>query len=350
MKEKIVKKGGLNEDCLISIIIPLYNNERFIGKCLESLLSQTHANLEVIVVDDASTDRSLFVALEYAKNDARIKVLQGKKYDGVSAVRNAGIKIAQGEYLCFVDSDDYVSKYYLESLLTALKDTGADVSCVGFSNVNEKQKKSLCKKFDKNKYGVEVFDKVNAMELLFSGRKIRMNIWNKMYHKSLFLGEDKILYDEKIYHGEDVSFLYDVFIRAEKVAFVPIKGYAYTKRKGSLVHSKINYRKLTYLSAVKYSAEKCKVQLPEAYDHVAGWRVGVNMEVLYYMWRDGFFDYQVFMDIDQTFKRDWKCFRRGKKQYLYRRLFAHLGTKILSALYRRKFKRQIKEKQMKNND
>jgi hypothetical protein len=109
------------------------------------------------------------------------------------------------------------------------------------------------------------------------------------------------------------------------------------------VHSRINVKELTYLTAVKYAAERCKEQLPKAYTHVAGWRVGVNIETLCYMWRDGYFDYSTFKDIEQTFKRDMQCFKKGKKQYLSRRLFAPLGARLLTALYKGKFKKQIKE-------
>ena len=337
-KENIIEMKDL-----ISVIIPLYNSERFIGKCLESLLAQTYSNLEVIVVDDSSTDNSLEIAREYAKKDCRVKVFSGTKYSGVSAVRNVGLSNASGEYICFVDSDDYVSKYFLQSLITSLKDTGADISCVGVARVSEKQKKKLNKAFNPNKYKCISYDKVEAMELLFTGRKIRMNIWNKIFDKKFFTGENNIKYNENVYHGEDVEFLYDVFSKAQKVSFVPIKYYAYTQRKGSLVHSKMNVRKLTYLSAVKYASEKCREELPEAYTHVAGWRVGVNVETLYYMWRDKFFDYEAYQSIICTFNSQMTCMKKAKKQHLSIRLFAPLGARALKGLYKSRFRKKLKE-------
>lgn len=328
---------------LISVIIPLYNNERFIGKCVESLLNQTYSNCEIIIVDDASTDTSLNIVQNLAKNDSRVKVFFGIKYSGVSAVRNVGLANANGEYVCFVDSDDYVSKYYLESLITSLKDTSADVSCVGVARVGEKQNKKLNKYFNPDHYKVFTYEKKEAMELLFSGRKIRMNIWNKIFPKKFFVGENKISYNENLFHGEDVEFLYDAFSRVEKVSFVPTKYYAYTRRKGSLVHSKMNVKKLTYLSAVKNAADKCKEQLPEAYTHVAGWRVGVNIETLYYMWRDKFFDYETYKSIIETFKTQMKHLKKAKRQHLSIRLFGPLGAKGLNLLYKMRFKKQIKK-------
>ena len=328
---------------LISVIIPLYNSERFIGKCVESLLNQTYQNLEIIVIDDASTDNSLKIVQDLMQKDARIKVFSGTKYSGVSAVRNVGLQNVSGEYICFVDSDDYVSKYYLECLLTSLKDTGADISCVGVARVNEKQKNKLDAKFDTAGYGVETFNKTEAMELLFSGRKIRMNVWNKMFPKSFFTGQDKVLYNEDIFHGEDVPFLYDTFIKAEKVCFVPLKYYAYTQRKGSLVHSRMNKKKLTYLSAVKYATDKCKEQLPEAYSHVAGWRAGVNIETFYYMWRDSFYDYQAYKSVIESFRTQMPHLKKAKKQHLSIRLFAPLGAKSLNLLYKIRFRKNLKD-------
>lgn len=342
--QKIKKDNDItNMSEMISVIIPLYNSERFIGKCLDSLLRQTYANCEIIVVDDCSTDKSLEIALSFAQKDSRVKVFFGKKFSGVSAVRNEGILNAKGEYICFVDSDDYVSKYFLQSLITSLKDTGADVACVGVARVSEKQNRNLDKTFNQNDYKVRVFNKVEAMELLFSGRKIRMNIWNKIFHKKFFVGQDKILYNENIYHGEDVAFLYDVFSKVEKVCFVPMKNYAYTRRKGSLVHSKMNEKKLTYLSAVKYASEQCQIQLPEAFSHVAGWRAGVNLETLYYMWRDRFFDYDAYQSIITTFKTQMPNLKKAKRQHLSIRLFAPIGANALKILYKMRFGKRIKQ-------
>ena len=337
------QKKPLNQDELISVIIPLYNSQGFIGKCVGSLLKQTYKNCEIIIVDDASTDQSLEIVKGMAEKDSRVKVFSGKKYSGVSAVRNVGLSNAKGDYVCFVDSDDYVSKYYLESLITSLKDTGADISCVGVARVGESQRKNLDKFFNPNDYKACTFDKVEAMELLFTGRKIRMNIWNKIFSKEIFAGENKLFYNENVYHGEDVEFLYDAFSRVNKVAFVPKKYYAYTRRKGSLVHSKMNQKKLTYLSAVEYASNKCKEQLPEAYAHVAGWQVGVNFEMLYYMCRDKFYDFDAYQSIRNTFKTQTKYLKKAKKQHLTIRIFAPIGARLFSLLYKMRFGKRIKK-------
>ena len=188
------------------------------------------------------------------------------------------------------------------------------------------------------------------MELLFTGRKIRMNIWNKIFKRELFVGENKILYNENIFHGEDVAFLYDVFSRVEKVCFVPLKYYAYTKRKGSLVNSKMNVKKLTYLHAVDYSAKSCKEQLPEAYAHVAGWQAGVNVETFYYMWRDKFYDYDAYQSVRNTFKTKMPILKTAQKHHVIVRLFAPVGASALTILYKMRFGKRIKQEEKARNE
>lgn len=343
MKEKIVNREKINEADLVSVIIPLYNNEKLIEKCLNSLINQTYGNCEIIVVDDCSTDGSLSIVKRLAEKDGRIKWYSDGKKTGVSAVRNAGIGFAHGDYICFVDSDDYVSEDYVECLITAIKHTGADVCAVDYCDVSEKQNKKFKKKFNYAEYVVESYDKVSAMEQLFSGNKLRMNIWNKMYPRRIFEGEDKVEYCENIYHGEDVSFLYDVFVRSEKVVYVPKKCYAYTHRKGSLVRSVINPKKFTYLDAVKYAADKCAKELPAAFVHVAGWRAMVNIEIIYYMLRDGYFDYDTYNNINETFKNNIKFVPKGKRHRVYRRIFVPVAARVLSFCYKIKFKKEIRD-------
>ena len=156
-------------------------------------------------------------------------------------------------------------------------------------------------------------------------------------------------YNENIFHGEDVPFLYDVFAKAQKVSFVPMKFYAYTRRKGSLVHSKMNQRKLTYLEAVKYASDKCKQELPEAYTHVAGWRAGVNIETFFYMCRDGFYDYEAYQVIMQTFKTHMTYLRKAKRQHLTIRLFGPLFAKFLNLIYKIRFRKKLKSAKKANS-
>ena len=347
MEERIRNREKINEEYLISVIVPLFNNERFISKCIDSLLEQTYANFEIIIVDDGSTDNSLNIAREYESKDARIKCLTCQRKTGVSGARNEGIENSKGDYLCFIDSDDYVSKYYIESMITAIKHTGADIAAVGHMNVSEKQNKKFKGVFNPRDYRVRVYDRLSAMEQVFCGRILRMNVWNKMYPRSFFEGENAVTYLEDIKHCEDVCFLYDTVVRSEKVVFVKQACHAYTRRKGSLVHSHISPKKLTSLNALKYATLKCEKEFPEAFVHVAGWQALVNIEMLFCMFQDSYFDYAVFKDISETFKRYMKFVPKGRRHFVYRRLLAPLGAWLLKTCYKIKFAKKIKEERRK---
>lgn len=334
-----ITNGKIDNNSLISIIVPLYNNERFIGNCIESFLGQTYKNFELIIIDDGSTDNSFAKAKEYEQVDKRVKCYHADK-KGVSAARNQGLDLSNGEYVCFIDSDDYVSKYYLECLLSAIKHTGSDISVVGWKIMPESQPDNFKGKFNPSKYKAQVYDRLSATEILFSGKKMRMSSVNKMYKKSILLSGN-VRFREEFLHCEDVVFAYQAYLYANKVCFIPFNYYGYTKRKGSAVHSKINPKKLTSLAAVKFAAERCEKEFPEAYTHVAGWQVLVNIEMLYCMYHDKYYDNDVYTDICKTFDEKMKFVRKGKRNYLYRRMFAWLGGWLLVKFYKKRFKKQM---------
>ena len=118
-------------DPLVSIIVPVYNVKPYLNRCVDSLLGQSYQNMELLLVDDGSTDGSEALCDEYAAQDVRVRVLH-KKNGGLSDARNAGVDAAKGEYLSFVDGDDWVSPYYIENLYRALEQAGADFSASCF--------------------------------------------------------------------------------------------------------------------------------------------------------------------------------------------------------------------------
>ena len=125
----------MNADC-ISVIIPVYNCDQLVGKCIDSVLAQTHRDLELILVDDGSTDASGAVCDGYPARDARVKVIH-QKNSGPSRARNVGMDAATGEYFCFVDSDDVVEPDYLEYLITNLRENGVDIATCGVRHEDE---------------------------------------------------------------------------------------------------------------------------------------------------------------------------------------------------------------------
>lgn len=205
---------------LISIIIPVYNVELYLRDCINSVLTQTYTNLEVILIDDGSSDNCPSICDEYQKKDNRIKVIH-QENQGLSGARNCGIKIAQGEYLSFVDSDDILHPDYINLLLDAINNSGYKISqCNNFSfsdtlPLNQHQNHTI-----KTLQLLDIFDIQNSM-----------CAWGKLFHKSLF---DNIIFPVGKIH-EDEFIIYKILYKAKNIAFCNSILYFYRTRDGSIM-------------------------------------------------------------------------------------------------------------------
>lgn len=219
---------------LISIIVPVYNLELYIKKCIDSILAQTFTNFEVIVVNDGSTDNSGDICDEYAQKDNRVVVVH-KKNDGLSSARNTGIKISRGKYLGFVDGDDWIYDDMYEKLYTLSNQNNCDIAICNIyreikGEVNYIERAKLIKEMDN----------IEAMRQLFKGILYRFSVCNKLYKKSCFRG---IEFPEGRLH-EDLSTTYKLFSNANKVVFTNYTGYIYVKRENSILNSRYNPKRL----------------------------------------------------------------------------------------------------------
>ncbi len=229
MKDGDRKKIKRNSEALplVSVVVPVYNVKKYLEKCLESLLSQSYEKIEILVVDDGSTDGSGKLCDQFAKRDKRIKVFH-KKNGGLSDARNYGIKIANGKYVCFVDSDDYVKKTYVEKLYKAISENKADIAVCGFEQIvcDEGNKKSEVVPTARVRTGKEA-----TIEFLTGD--FNLVAWNKMYLKELFV-KNEIWYPVGKIHEDNLT-TYKLISKAKKVVFFSDALYVYiTKRKGSI--------------------------------------------------------------------------------------------------------------------
>lgn len=243
-----------NKKNLISVIIPVYNVEKFLPYCIESVLAQTYTNLEIILVDDGSTDNSSKICDEYKNKDTRIKVVR-KQNGGLSSARNAGLDIATGDYIGFVDSDDTILPTMYEKLYNALVDNDAQVSICGYALVDENFKE--IKDYPlKSPIKNEVLNTLEIMEKLCV---LNLNWYytiacNKLYDKKIF---DKIKFPlGRIHEDEFVS--HRVFDLCTKVACVEECMYLYTKRANSITSSTYSIKKLDKMIAFLDRYEFCK--------------------------------------------------------------------------------------------
>lgn len=226
---------------MISIIIPIYNKEQYIEKCVDSILSQKYKDYEVILVNDGSTDNSLQICKECYSKINNIKIIT-QKNQGVSAARNTGILNAKGENIIFIDADDEIEEGYLENLSKNVNDY--DLTICGCNYFIEEKKKLVVKKFDNNlkeqTIGIEQLIKVARKGLLNA-------LWNKIFNKSI-IDEHNIRFDEKISLGEDLLFIIEYIKYINTRIYIINKPlYHYTLRKAGInlnskekIYDKIN--------------------------------------------------------------------------------------------------------------
>ena len=228
---------------ILSIIVPIYNVEKYLKKCIESILSQTFKEYELILVNDGSPDSCLSICKEYEKKDDRIIVVD-KENGGLSSARNAGINIAKGKYLGFVDSDDWIEKSMYESLITIAEKYDADiVHCEYVESIDEN------KKILQDKNIIEkCFNRDEALDNLYNELTVSTAIaWNKIYKRKLF---DEIRYPNGKIH-EDEFTTYKLIYKSNKIVYTNKKLYYYRNTPNSIMNSSFNLKKLDYFEALE---------------------------------------------------------------------------------------------------
>ena len=235
---------------LISVIIPIYNVEKYLRRCLDSICNQMYQNLEIVLVDDGSTDSSGKIADEYARRDTRFHVMH-KQNGGLSDARNVGLSYCHGTYIVFVDSDDYVTEDYVMVLYDLLKHNHADISVVSLTH----QEEELSKISDST--AAKIYNTKEALQDLLYQR-ISTSANAKMYRAELF---SDIRYPQgRLY--EDVIATYQIFEKATKVVWCDIKKYWYYVRTDSIVRSVFNVKKMDYVYNCEEVLEEVKKKYP----------------------------------------------------------------------------------------
>ena len=226
---------------LISVIIPIYNVEEYLEKCIDSIVMQTYENLEIILVNDGSPDNCSDICEKWEKKDSRVIYLQ-KKNGGLSSARNYGIEHCSGDYIVFVDSDDYIENNMIEELYNNLKENDSDVAICGFYNVKNEKKSAV--KYSKTKF---VASNMEKFENLYNEYYLPTTIaWNKIYKRHIF---DKIRYAEGKYH-EDEFIIFDILKIADKISYNLIPLYNYLYRTGSIT-KRFTLKRLDCLEAIE---------------------------------------------------------------------------------------------------
>lgn len=287
----------------VSIIVPVYNVEKYLTHCLDTLRNQSYRNIEIILVDDGSTDRSGAICDQYQQVDSRIRVIH-KENGGLSSARNAGIQIATGEYFSFVDSDDWVSVYMIETLLDAVVETNSDIAVCGFFCVKENDISP-----DAMDGTIRVMNKETAVEELINW-KIRDYAWNKLYARKLF---NDILYPVG-HNYEDMFTTYRLFLKSNQIVQIPDILYYYRIRSGSIANEarqeKLLKNKLDALQAYSERIHNISCVIPKL------------RRLVVEKFFQRFIDYMLYID----------CIYKGDQiiSHKYRKKVMELGKKYIS--------------------
>lgn len=235
----------MNNNPTITVIVPIYKVEKYLHKCIDSIINQTYSELEIILVDDGSPDNCPEICDDYANKDSRIKVIH-KANGGLSDARNAGIDNASGEYLMFVDSDDYIEPQMVEILYKALLDNDATISICNYKYVT-----------DNSDFAVDN-DNLPIKDGVITGRELLSDIffgeksWYwvvavcKLYRKELF---DNIRFPVNKIHEDEFVF-HKIILQCQKIACVALPMYNYLQRQGSIMHQRMSLKTLDCAEAL----------------------------------------------------------------------------------------------------
>lgn len=236
----------------ISVIIPVYNVEKYISKCLDSIVNQTYKNIEIILVNDGSIDKSGLICDEYAKGYNNIKVFH-KDNGGVSSARNLGIDNASGEYLAFVDPDDYIDKKMYEKLYNSMKQDNSEIAISSFSYI--KNGKEEPQDISNTK---RIYNKGEAIESYFNNT-YPFNysfLCNKLFKKDLF---DGVKLNKKILVQEDTEVMIKLYSKSKRISYIGQPLYFYELRNESATSNQISRGKITteqaFLEIYNYTKE-----------------------------------------------------------------------------------------------
>lgn len=244
----------MTENPLISVIIPIYNAEKYLTMSLEALQNQTYKNFEALMINDGSSDNSEKIAAEFAAKDARFKLFNQQNQGG-SASRNKGLELAQGEYIAFLDNDDIYAPVYLEVLLKNMQENNADVSCC-----------SYIKFYGDGNY---IFDKVSGSQVFVSTtpfidkfarkKKIEMLMWCKLYKKSLF---ENIKFSEKLPAINDMLLNIEILLKSRKLVFCRQPLIAYRILENSQTNKRLSDKRIAEYAALPRLIAELAKQYP----------------------------------------------------------------------------------------
>lgn len=259
----------------ISVIVPVYKVEHYLERCLDSIIGQSWADWELILVDDCSPDQSPAICDRYAARDERIRVVHLPRNLGLSGARNAGLALASGEYISFIDSDDWIDPRFFQSLWEQLMASDSDIAASAVISVDSEvhSERILAGQ-------PIIYSQSQALEnILTSNGQIRQVACNKLYRRELFERQPAIGYPEGKVH-EDVLTTYKLISRAKQVVYVPTVAYYYFQTQTSITRGAFNWRRLDVWPDLEAVATELKNQHPHLSEAVDYFSFSIKLDMV----------------------------------------------------------------------
>lgn len=306
-------------DLLVSIIVPVYNVEEYLGICLDSLLQQSHRKLEIILIDDGSTDLSGKVCDDFADQDSRIKVIHQKNC-GVSTARNAALDMFTGQFVAFVDADDYVDQDFISELLTVMIQEKADLAICGYEKIGGIQlNKNQFSDFKNQPFVMEESRNVDRDTVFYHTvctNMIGAYLWNKLFKASII--QDMRFFPE-LTVGEDMVFVTQYEMRCTTYTYIAKPLYKYRMNQnsamGSINHSQGNtYKNRGKWESALEAAKQVKTDMNDQTEYikdcVAYRQLRSSLWVMFRMILDEYYDVELAEQLKQNYKDAYKGYRR----------------------------------------
>ena len=319
----------------VSVIVPCYNMEKYLDNCFKSLINQTYKNLEIIFVNDGSTDKTLDLLRKWRGEERLNFTLINQENKGLSATRNVGLRKATGDYIYFLDPDDIIFPTLIEELVNMLEDDKYDYSYCEYMRVKDGKK---YEDFNfKNKKGK--FTILNKTETLkrFLVHNLRWCVWNKLF-KANIIKDNNIFFQEDCRYGEDTYFCFEYFKHMTKPGILTDKVlYYYTQRKSSLTHSAFNERRLDCYYSLNPIVNESSA-MPEIVPYAHALRAMVACEMLYYIKKSNYSNGNVIAQIIEWQTQDAPYLKKCKYISNYMKNLIPLVPKIAKILLKKRLK------------
>jgi len=239
---------------MVSIIIPVYNVQDYLARCVDSVLTQTYTDLEIILVDDGSIDISGDICDEYALHDARVRVIH-KENGGLSDARNAGLDVARGNYVAFIDADDYVHPSFVELLLKTINETGAQIAVSTWQELKDGDKP---RKVKTKRPRCTILTQEEAISSVFYQKKLNHSACSRIFETQLF---NNLRFPKGMLY-EDLAIIYPLLCKVEKVALINTPMYYYMHRQGSIITT-VSLRRTHVLDHIERIEEQVTDEAPQ---------------------------------------------------------------------------------------